>query len=139
MLAIYILTLLAFIFVSWLLWDRHYGTKRFIEKMEAQEKKKNSQKHVSVSKKKKSTKETDVVVGPATALAGAAMIHYLRNHNHNDKDMVTPSDDIIGLYDDDLADLYMMDAVETVDDYDEVQNDDDTAYDDYMASLDNDY
>lgn len=137
MLAIYILTLLAFIFVSWLLWDRHYGTKRFIKKLEAQEKLKKSKKHAGASKKNR-RKEKNVVVGPATALAGAALIHQLRKQNHHDNDVDTPSDDIADLYDD-MDDLYMMDQDEEMDYYNGVQSDDDAAYDDYMASLDDEY
>lgn len=138
MLVIHILTILAFIFVSWLLWDRHYGNKRFLEKLEAKEKQGKSPKYTGVSKNKNRKNKTNVVVGPATALAGAAMIHHLKKHNHNENEVVTHSDDVTDLYDDELDDLYMMDEEGIMDEYDEMQNDDNAAYDDYLASLDDD-
>lgn len=139
MILIHILTILAFIFVSWLLWDRHYGYKRFLKKYEAKEKQRNSLNYEGNSKKKNSANKKNVVVGPATALAGVAMIHHLKKHNHKENEVVTAFDDINDLYDEELNHLYMMDEEKAIDYYDEVQNVDNAAYDDYMASIDDDY
>lgn len=147
MLIIIIPLLIAFLFVSWLLLDRYYTTKRFLEKYEAEKKRNRNAKYTSGSKTRKRTKDVDMAIGPATALAGAATIHHLRNHNGKDVDI--HNENVNAMLDEELDDMYMMDEDEAMDYYGEVHNYsddtyvdssyDDAAYDDYMASLDEDY
>lgn len=105
----------------------------------------------------KDSKNVNVEIGAATALAGAALYHQYQKHHKQDDASVNPGEkhelldneiDEIDVAHDDINDMYdpYINDVSYNNDYSSVSyddysgySDDVAAYDDFMASMDDDY
>ena len=132
-----VLLVVAFIFVTWIVWENKYGNKRYVKKLTAIEKR--DQKLIRTKtdkgKRKASLEQINVDVGPATAIAGAALLHKLGDKEPQPNEPIDPYKEDLGLYDDSLDNLYEMDRLESLEYFDDSQSYDNADYDDYMALL----
>lgn len=136
-----ILLILAFIFVTWIVWENKYGNERFIKKYTAKQKRDQEliRTRTDKGKRKARQEQINVDVGPATIAAGAAFLHHHREVDHQQVEPIDPYKEDLGLYDDSLDNLYEMDRSESLEFFGDTQSYDNADYDDYLASIDDDY
>jgi hypothetical protein len=153
MIVLHVLLILIFILVTWALWENRFGNKRYVKKMTAIEKRDREliRTRTKKGKRKQRLEQADIAVGAATAIAGAALLHNHREDKQQTKEPIDPYKEDLGLYDDSLDNLYDMDRVESLEYFGDVQSYDYTDnydsgscydhadYDDFIASMDDDY